>query len=225
MEKMVKGLVTIKWRGKVVMKVFCNCQGEGANYFANVLAEKWPLSDEEAYDLAKSAGFGEMRCLRVQTEDEVICHSDLEYDQELEDRIRATFQEERTNPLGEMADDPVAIIDVTQRMDALRKKARTLELIALRPENFQWLFRGTLYNKEQLLGEVSGETETGKLLILAAEGIGVEPAKQGSFMLGKRGVCLKCGTELLVTKAGKGLMVCCQQNMDIKQPKPIPSSD
>jgi desulfoferrodoxin-like iron-binding protein len=43
--------------------------------------------------------------------------------------------------------------------------------------------------------------------------------------LGKRYRCAKCGTEILCTKAGKGTPVCCGQEMELQEPRPIPSSD
>ncbi len=43
--------------------------------------------------------------------------------------------------------------------------------------------------------------------------------------LGKRYVCENCGTEVLVTKAGKGTVACCGKEMELKQAKPLPSAD
>jgi len=43
--------------------------------------------------------------------------------------------------------------------------------------------------------------------------------------LGKRYRCAVCGTEILCTKAGEGVAKCCDQEMEIQEPKPIPSSD
>lgn len=43
--------------------------------------------------------------------------------------------------------------------------------------------------------------------------------------LGKRYRCQVCGTEALCTKAGEGAVVCCGKEMEIQQPKPLPSSD
>lgn len=43
--------------------------------------------------------------------------------------------------------------------------------------------------------------------------------------LGKRFVCEKCGAQVLVTKAGEGSFVCCDKEMIIQQPRPLPSSD
>jgi len=43
--------------------------------------------------------------------------------------------------------------------------------------------------------------------------------------LGKRYRCQICGTEVLCTKAGEGVVTCCGQEMEIQEPRPIPSSD
>ncbi|MFC1945944.1 hypothetical protein ACFLW1_01950 [Chloroflexota bacterium] len=43
--------------------------------------------------------------------------------------------------------------------------------------------------------------------------------------LGKRYKCQVCGTEALCTKAGEGTLTCDEQEMELQQPKAIPSSD
>ncbi len=43
--------------------------------------------------------------------------------------------------------------------------------------------------------------------------------------LGKRYKCLVCGTEILCVKAGEGVMICCGQEMEVQEPRTIPSSD
>ncbi len=43
--------------------------------------------------------------------------------------------------------------------------------------------------------------------------------------LGKRYVCEACGTQVLCTKAGEGAIECHTQEMDLQQPKPLPSAD
>ena len=43
--------------------------------------------------------------------------------------------------------------------------------------------------------------------------------------LGKRYKCQVCGTEVLCTKAGEGKVVCCSQEMEVQEPRPLPSSD
>ena len=43
--------------------------------------------------------------------------------------------------------------------------------------------------------------------------------------LGKRYKCAICGTEVLCTKPGQGIVICCGKPMEVQEPKPIPSSD
>lgn len=43
--------------------------------------------------------------------------------------------------------------------------------------------------------------------------------------LGKRYQCSVCGTEALCTKAGNGAIICCGKEMQIQEPRAIPSSD
>ena len=43
--------------------------------------------------------------------------------------------------------------------------------------------------------------------------------------LGKRYRCKICGTEVLCTKASEGVIMCCGQEMELQEPRPIPSSD
>ena len=44
-------------------------------------------------------------------------------------------------------------------------------------------------------------------------------------LLGKRFLCEVCGTQVLCTKAGEGVVHCCNQEMTLQQPKPLPSAD
>jgi len=43
--------------------------------------------------------------------------------------------------------------------------------------------------------------------------------------LGKRFKCPVCNTEVLCVKAGEGAVVCCDKDMEIQEPRPLPSSD
>jgi hypothetical protein len=43
--------------------------------------------------------------------------------------------------------------------------------------------------------------------------------------LGKRYRCEVCGTEILCTKAGEGSPNCCGKEMQVQEPRPLPSSD
>ncbi len=44
-------------------------------------------------------------------------------------------------------------------------------------------------------------------------------------LLGKRFVCENCGSQVLCTKAGEGVVNCCSVEMTLQQPKPLPSAD
>jgi hypothetical protein len=43
--------------------------------------------------------------------------------------------------------------------------------------------------------------------------------------LGKRYFCEACGTEVLCNKPGTGELNCCEKDMQLKEAKPLPSSD
>jgi Desulfoferrodoxin, N-terminal domain len=43
--------------------------------------------------------------------------------------------------------------------------------------------------------------------------------------LGKRYICETCGTEILCNKPGGGNAACCGKDMNLKEAKPLPSSD
>jgi hypothetical protein len=43
--------------------------------------------------------------------------------------------------------------------------------------------------------------------------------------LGKRYECEVCGAIILCTKAGEGNPECCEKEMQIQEPRPLPSSD
>ncbi len=43
--------------------------------------------------------------------------------------------------------------------------------------------------------------------------------------LGKRYRCTVCGTEILCTKASEANPICCEKEIEVQEPKPLPSSD
>ena len=43
--------------------------------------------------------------------------------------------------------------------------------------------------------------------------------------LGKRFKCQACGTEVLCTKASESTVTCCGQEMELQEPRALPSSD
>ncbi len=46
-----------------------------------------------------------------------------------------------------------------------------------------------------------------------------------ALQVGKRYKCVSCGAEALITKPGDGELLCCNQAMELVQPKTTPSSD
>ena len=43
--------------------------------------------------------------------------------------------------------------------------------------------------------------------------------------LGKRYVCPTCGSSVLCTKSGDGVINCCETEMELQEPRKLPSSD
>ena len=43
--------------------------------------------------------------------------------------------------------------------------------------------------------------------------------------LGKRYTCGVCGTLVLCTKTGEGVVQCCEADMELQEPRKLPSSD
>ena len=56
-------------------------------------------------------------------------------------------------------------------------------------------------------------------------GLMTKEVKSVGSQLGKRYRCQVCGTEVLCVKGGPGIVTCCGQEVEIQQPKTIPSSD
>ncbi len=46
-----------------------------------------------------------------------------------------------------------------------------------------------------------------------------------ALQLGKRYHCQACGTITLCTKAGEGVLTCCDDEMALQDPRKLPSSD
>jgi len=78
---------------------------------------------------------------------------------------------------------------------------------------------------QELFLLITGISQTGlHRLFKDSKKIGTQ---EGCVMsqLGKRYRCQVCGTEILCTKAGEGNPVCCEKDMEVQEPKPLPSSD
>lgn len=43
--------------------------------------------------------------------------------------------------------------------------------------------------------------------------------------LGKRYACETCGSSILCTKGGEGVVICCEAEMALQQARKLPSSD
>ncbi|GIT44348.1 MAG: hypothetical protein Ct9H300mP11_22840 [Chloroflexota bacterium] len=43
--------------------------------------------------------------------------------------------------------------------------------------------------------------------------------------LGKRYTCEKCASSVLCTKSGDGEIICCETQMELQEPRKLPSSD
>ncbi len=92
-----EGLVTIKFDGKVVMKIVAGCDGYNFQRFTDKLQKSWPVSIDEVYKMALGIGFGDIDSLVVVTD------SDIKYegDDEINPRYRETFQQPEFNPRSE----------------------------------------------------------------------------------------------------------------------------
>lgn len=104
------------------------------------------------------------------------------------------------------------------------RKEHALAFLKRRPSKFRWsLGPEPAYFRDTLLAAVNREGPFGQTVIDRAQDFMAEPSN--SNFLGKRYVCLVCGTEALCNKAGEGNIGCCGQSMEMKVPRPIPSSD
>ncbi|PPJ25785.1 hypothetical protein C5E45_19420 [Nocardia nova] len=57
------------------------------------------------------------------------------------------------------------------------------------------------------------------------DGSGIDPAHRSGTLLGKRYVDEEIGLEVLCTKAGEGSLAVGSRPLEVKQAKPLPSSD
>jgi hypothetical protein len=105
-----QGVVSIRQRGKVVMKLIAGSNGDRAVRVATAMRNAIALpTSQEAYDLANRCGFGHVSDLVVMTETEVVFYGD----DELPDLYRRTFDDPTYNPRWERGiADHVKIIDL-----------------------------------------------------------------------------------------------------------------
>jgi len=117
-----QGLVTITQGKKVVMKIVAGCDGNHAPKLARAIKRSWPLTAEQAYDLAEKNSFGSRVDLVVMTEDKEI----FKGDEDLTPLYRRTFQKPGFNPRWKCGIcDNTVIIDISKKKKGRVKNART----------------------------------------------------------------------------------------------------
>lgn len=89
------GMVTLRSKGKVVMKVVAGCNGNLVREVANQLRAVWPVDANRAYDFMEEIGFGCDDCLVVITALEIAYRGG---DEPLSPLYRETFEQPEFNP-------------------------------------------------------------------------------------------------------------------------------
>lgn len=104
-----QGIVSVRERDEVVMKIVAGTDGYNAPKVATRLKQEWPVSPEAAYDLAIQEVFGTVHDLVVLTLRETL----FKGDDDLNPRYQETFSDPEFNPRWEQGiADHVEIIDV-----------------------------------------------------------------------------------------------------------------
>ena len=109
--------------------------------------------------------------------------------------------------------------------EKISDKEKAQKALNQRPETFRWTINGTTYAKSELIKKLGTEPESGTTITDLAKNLKDLEGGEVTNTLGKRYSCLVCGTGVLATKAGNGKICCCEQFMEVLEPKPIPSSD
>ncbi|OGH86252.1 MAG: hypothetical protein A2493_00090 [Candidatus Magasanikbacteria bacterium RIFOXYC12_FULL_33_11] len=60
-----QGLITVMQDGQVLMKIVAGCHGYKAKAVATSIRKNWPVSIDDAYELAQKTGFGDEQSLVV----------------------------------------------------------------------------------------------------------------------------------------------------------------
>lgn len=92
-----QGIVTITSGDKVLMKIVAGCNGFNAKSLKERISQMWPVSAEQAYQIANEEGFGCKRCLIVISEEKII-HDDSIDQGEISKLYRKTFNKPKFNP-------------------------------------------------------------------------------------------------------------------------------
>lgn len=104
-----QGIVSVRERDEVVMKVVAGSDGYNAPQVAARLQQEWPIDAERAYDIAVEEVFGTTHNLVVLTLGKAV----FKGDEELDPRYAATFSDPNFNPRWEQGiADYVEIVDV-----------------------------------------------------------------------------------------------------------------
>lgn len=69
---MTQGIVSFISRGKVLLKIIVGSNGMNAKVVADIIEKAWPITAQEAYDIAIKNKFGCTDCLVVMTDLETI---------------------------------------------------------------------------------------------------------------------------------------------------------
>ncbi len=67
----INGLVTVRNKGVVVMKIIAGSDGHKAGTVEEYVRRHWPMTKFQAYDVATKIGFGSKDDLVVMTEDDL----------------------------------------------------------------------------------------------------------------------------------------------------------
>jgi len=89
-----QGVVSVIENDQVVMKIIVGCNGDKASDVAFVVEDHWPISMEEAYEIAQECGFYDRESLVVMTKNETKYLGD----HDLDPRYRTTFNQPEFNP-------------------------------------------------------------------------------------------------------------------------------
>lgn len=104
-----QGLITVKSGDTVLMKVVVGCDGYNAQKVADGLKTAWPVSEEQAHQIAEEMNFGCIRCLVVMTEAKTIFNGD----EKLHSRYQEKFPVPDFNPRWKRGSaDHVVIVEV-----------------------------------------------------------------------------------------------------------------